>query len=98
MLVSRRPRPRPKTKFLASAGNSNERYAAEKPLCVEMKSNPDFGDYDGQTAFPEATLRACLGGADEDSGPAIRNFRCRSEEGVRAGGNSYARPWALGKK
>jgi hypothetical protein len=46
----------------------------------------------------ELTLRARLVGADEDSGPAIRNFRCRAEEDLRAGGNSYARPWALGKK
>jgi len=44
MLVSRRPRPCPKTKFLAGAGKSNERYAGEKLLCVEMKSNADFGD------------------------------------------------------
>jgi len=44
MLVPMRPRPCPRTKFLAGAGKSNERYAAEKLLCVEMKSNADSGD------------------------------------------------------
>src|ERR1700721_162114 len=98
MLVSRRPRPCPETKFLAGAGKSNERNAAGKLLCVEMKLNPDFGDCDGQTAFPEGAVRACLVGAVENPGPAIRNFRCRSKEGMRPGGSSHTRSGTLGEK
>jgi len=63
-----------------------------------MWSRTTSGGDGGQTAFSEGTLRACLVGADEDSGSAIWNFRCRSEEDLRTGGNSYARPRALGKK
>jgi hypothetical protein len=49
-----------------------------------MEFHPTFRDDDGQTVFPEGTLRARLVGADENSGPALRNFRRCAEEVLQA--------------